>query len=160
MPVYVFTYHAYMSWLPDRRQGYVEKGKGIQPPDHRKADFYRRNATDSPIEFGEPIQRILIDATIAAAEHQQFDIHMLSCEPTHFHALISWRDSRGFEKVRTSLRESLSRALNSRLGRRKWLAEGASRKRIRDRDHLDFHLTQYLPKHRGLKYTPQRGIFV
>ncbi|MEM1305417.1 MAG: hypothetical protein AAGG46_11005, partial [Planctomycetota bacterium] len=29
MPVYLFTYHTYGSWLPDRPQGYVQRDQGI-----------------------------------------------------------------------------------------------------------------------------------
>jgi hypothetical protein len=37
MPCYLFTWHAYATWLPDRKQGYVEKGRGILPPDKAAA---------------------------------------------------------------------------------------------------------------------------
>ena len=33
MPVYLFTFHAYGSWLPDNPRGYVRRKEGIQPQD-------------------------------------------------------------------------------------------------------------------------------
>jgi hypothetical protein len=41
MPCYLFTYHAYLSWMPDRPQGYVRRKKGIFPPDEEKAEAYK-----------------------------------------------------------------------------------------------------------------------
>jgi hypothetical protein len=32
MPVYLFTYHAYRSWMPDRPEGFVQEGRGIEAP--------------------------------------------------------------------------------------------------------------------------------
>ena len=42
MPVYLFTYHAYQSWMPDRGRGFVQKGRGIQPTNALLAHAYRR----------------------------------------------------------------------------------------------------------------------
>ena len=44
MPVYLFTYHAYQSWMPDRARGFVQKGRGIQPPNEALAAAYRQAA--------------------------------------------------------------------------------------------------------------------
>jgi len=159
MAVYLFTYHAYLSWLPDRPQGYVDKGQGIQPCDPDKADQYRRNAKESGVLFDQAVQRAMIEETQAAAKHQRFTVHMLASDATHFHALISWRDDRPFEKLRASLRESLTRRLNQSFHRRTWLAEKQSRKRVKDRAHLEYLCVEYLPRHDGLKYAPGRGVF-
>jgi len=66
--------------------------------------------------------------------------------------------------MRTAVKQSLTRTLNRTLGpraglpaamegreaeRRKWFSGGASRKRVRDRDHFDYLMTDYLPSHRG-----------
>src|SRR4051794_35604479 len=29
MPCYLFTYHAYGSWMPDHKRGYVHRGQGV-----------------------------------------------------------------------------------------------------------------------------------
>lgn len=59
MPVYLFTIHAYQSWMPDNPRGFVERGKGIQPPNKNVAKAYRAAATESPFLFGEFEQRVL-----------------------------------------------------------------------------------------------------
>jgi hypothetical protein len=54
MPCYLFTYHAYGSWMPDRPQGYVRRGKGILPTDTRMAERYRKNTKYDKAPFLEP----------------------------------------------------------------------------------------------------------
>ena len=39
MPCYLFTYHAYGSWLPDHAEGYVHWKEGQQPPDDNLGDL-------------------------------------------------------------------------------------------------------------------------
>ncbi|QDT75400.1 hypothetical protein I41_46100 [Lacipirellula limnantheis] len=36
MPCCLFTYHAYGSWTPDRKQGYVKRHQGILQQDLQK----------------------------------------------------------------------------------------------------------------------------
>jgi len=35
MPCYLFTYHAYASWMPDREEGHVRRGEGILSADEK-----------------------------------------------------------------------------------------------------------------------------
>ena len=159
MPCYLFTYHAYLSWLPDRPQGYVERGQGILPPDPEKADAYRRKATEPAVIFDERIQHFLITETQNAAEFQRFEVHAIGSDSTHLHLLVAWRDKRSWDKLRNGIKESLTRRLNLELGRRKWFVANASRKRVRDREHFDYLRQVYLPDHRGLKWDCKRGIY-
>jgi hypothetical protein len=50
MPVYLFTYHAYQSWLPDNRRGFVQEHQGVQPTNGRLAAAYRKAASHPPYE--------------------------------------------------------------------------------------------------------------
>jgi hypothetical protein len=61
MPCYLFTYHAFGSWMPDRRQGYVRRGKGIQPADPKMAERYRQNSRHDEVRFLEPHQLAAIE---------------------------------------------------------------------------------------------------
>ncbi len=60
MPAYLFTYHAYRSWNADNPRGFVQRGKGIQPPNHNLARAYDAVAGAAPMIFGREHQRILI----------------------------------------------------------------------------------------------------
>src|SRR5215831_8297770 len=33
VPVYLFTFHGYMTWLPDNPRGYTKRGEGYRDPD-------------------------------------------------------------------------------------------------------------------------------
>ena len=37
MPCYLFTFHAYGTWMPDREEGFVRREQGILPPDEELA---------------------------------------------------------------------------------------------------------------------------
>ena len=41
--------------------------------------------------------------------------------------------------------------------RREWFVEGGSRKRVKDRAHFDYLVTTYLPRHRGWKWSSEKG---
>lgn len=64
MAVYLFTIHAYSSWMPDRRQGYTVKGLGIQPQDFEAAEEYRENAKHEPVIFKTDHQQTIVNATL------------------------------------------------------------------------------------------------
>jgi hypothetical protein len=159
MPCYLFTYHAFGSWLPDHRRGYVHRGQGILPPDQHMADIYRTNLKQAVITFPATIQRELIIGTLQACEHQQVRCHYIATEPTHAHVLVSWNSNRTWEIVRKQIRSNITRKLNSAHKRQNWFSKSPSRKQVRDRKHFDHLITTYLPKHSGLKWSELQGIF-
>ena len=159
MPVYLFTFHAYGTWMPDRPRGYVRRGEGILSPDNEMADMYRRRAEEPHAIFSEAIQRALIDEALTAGEKQGFDVHFIATEITHVHVLVSWRSDKPWKTVRTGLRQSLSRRLNRDFKRREWFVDGASRKRVKDREHFDYLIEKYLPAHSGWKWSREKGCF-
>lgn len=150
MPCYLFTFHAYGSWMPDRRQGYVARGRGALPRDEAEARRYRQRAKFETVSFERRVQRLLVDETQTAAGRQRFRVHAVATDPTHVHILLSWRDIRTVLRVRMSLKSSLTRRLNREVGRRTWFVENASRKRVRDGAHFEHLMTTYLPAHRGV----------
>lgn len=160
MPCYLFTYHAYRSWMPDRERGYVRRDEGVLPPDEEMADQYRRLAKEDQVWFDAAIQRTAIDESMIAAGFQRFRLHMTATDPTHIHVLVSWTDARQWPKLRNGLKSSLTRRLNRDHHRRTWFVENASRKRVKDVAHFTYHMTDYLPKHRGWKWREDCGCFL
>ena len=151
MPCYLFTYHAYQSWMPDRPQGYVHRKKGILPPDEEKADIYKKRAKQSKILFSETMQRLLLKEFIVSCRMQSLRAHFFSTEATHVHVLVSWKDDRSWFVVRNGIKSSFSRRLNKEESRRRWFSDGASRKHVKDQTHFDYLVARYLPSHKGWK---------
>ncbi len=160
MPCYLFTYHAYLSWLPDRKRGYTHRGQGILPPDPDMADRYRRNAKESPVSFEPDSQKIMIEEVLIAAKFQRFTVDSIGTDPSHLHLLNHWRDEREFDVIRNGLRSSLTRRLNRDFGKRTWFSESASRKRVLDQEHFDYLVVTYLPDHPGWKWSSERGLYL
>ena len=150
MPCYLFTYHAYLSWMPDRARGYVQRHKGILPPDPDQARQYRANTTQNAITFDHDIQSLILDETHTACDRQRLRLHAVALDPTHAHILVSWHDARVVKRVRSKLKESLTRRLNNERGKRTWFVANASQKRVKDHQHFDHLVLNYLPSHRGL----------
>ncbi len=150
MPCHLITYHAYCSWMPDHRRGYVRRGQGIRPPDEDLAARYRRNATDRPVRFDASIQQTAMDELHRSARCQHFTLLAVGSDPTHLHVLARWRDDRSPKHMQTIVKSSLTRKLNAEFGRRRWFSENASNKAVRDEAHRDYLVNEYLPSHRGL----------
>ena len=159
MPCYLFTYHGYMTWLPDREEGYIEHHRQHNYPDPRLAAAYRARAKEEIAWFAEEQQRAIIDAIHDAAPHQSFRTHFIATESTHAHVLLSWKDERPWNKLRISVKASISRSLNQRFKRRRWLEEGASRRKVTNQEHFDYLVVTYLPQHRGWKWSEAQALF-
>jgi hypothetical protein len=159
MPVYLFTFHAYRSWMPDRGRGYVRRDEGILPPDPEMADKYRERATDEPTILTHEIQRALVEELQVACGFQRLRCHGGTTEPSHIHALTSWNDDRASLAIRSGIKRSLSMWLTklSTEDQQLFLSGGASQKRVKDRGYFDYLLTEYLPKHRGVAWYENRG---
>jgi hypothetical protein len=151
MPCYLFTWHAYGTWMPDRRQGYVKRGRGILPTDAAEAARYRARQKEPTAIFDFDVQRLMIDEAFIAADKRRFRLHGVATDATHVHVLLSWADDRPFERLKRGLRESISRRLNAHR-RRRWLVHSGSRKRVKDYGHFNYLMDEYLPKHRGWKW--------
>lgn len=158
MPCYLFTYHAYGSWMPDRKEGYVERHKGVQPPNLEKADAYRALMKEEEAVFQEPQQRVIIKSTTDAVTYIACEAHFVATESTHAHVVVSWKSERDREKVAKSLRNRITRDLKRLCWDRNWLVRDCSKQRVKDREHFEHLVNVYLPSHSGLKWNPERGI--
>jgi hypothetical protein len=159
MPCYLFTYHAFGSWLPDHHRGYVHRGDGILPSDEHMAELYRGNLKQAVVRFDSAIQRQVVEGAIDACEHQEVRCHFIATELTHVHVLVSWKSDRTWDIVRRQIRGNITRRLNETIKRQQWFSKSPSRKQVRDREHFDYLVAKYLPRHSGLKWEEGRGLF-
>lgn len=159
MPCYLFTYRGHGTWLPDHPQGYVRRKEGLLESDAAMATCYRRNLIEDPVTFSPSMQRQLIAEAIRAFQHQELRGHFIATETTHLHILVSWRNNATWRLVRRRLASSLTRRLNNEVERRTWFAKQPSRKKVRERQHFEYLMNAYLPKHSGLKWCEDRGVF-
>jgi hypothetical protein len=158
MACYHFTFHGHGTWMPDEDDGYVKRGEGRLPQDVAAASHYRMLQAEKEVEFCEVHQLAMIDEVHVASSIQQYRVHFVATEPTHIHILVSWKDERRFEKLRASIRQSLSRRLGREFEKRTWLSEGGSRRRVSNQDHYDYLICTYLPKHGGWKWSEEKGV--
>jgi predicted phage gp36 major capsid-like protein len=160
MPVYLFTFHAYRSWMPDRGRGYVRRDEGVLPRDEEMAEKYRERSTNDPTTLTREIQKALVQEWQTACQFQRLRFHGGSTEPSHVHGITSWRDE---ERTTLAVRAGIKKSLSIRLtklsapDRQLFLSGGASQKRVKDNAHLTHLLEVYLPKHRGVAWFEDRG---
>lgn len=154
MAVYHFTYHAYRSWNADRPQGFVLRGKDIQPPNPALARKYDARASQPMMVFSERHQRTLLWIARDACEHRKWRLHCIATDPTHVHLLVSWQEFQPWEQVRAKLKNLMSWALSKEFQEkgRKWFVRCGSRKRVENQRHFDHLMNVYLPSHRGLSW--------
>ena len=107
MPCYLFTYHAYRSWMPDRAEGFVQKGRGIEPPNERLAKAYADAACYPPYHFAADVQRFLIGTALHLCQRRGWRVHGAATEVTHLHLLVSWRDETPWQDVRGKIKNIL-----------------------------------------------------
>jgi hypothetical protein len=159
MPCFLFTYHAWGSWLPDRKEGFVHWKHGLQPADKGLADAYRNNMTLEEAEFDDSMQTAMIEELQTAGSFQKFRLHSVATEPTHVHVLMSWADERVPGRLAESIKKSLSLRLKKIQERPKWLSKGESKEPVKDEVHFNHLRDSYLPSHRGWKWDERRGLY-
>ena len=152
MPCYLFTYHAYGSWMPDREKGFVRRHKGVLPPDRQLARLYRSDAKQQQVTFDSHMQRVMLEELQTAWVYQKCLGHFIATDSTHVQVLVSWPDERLWKRIRSGLKTSLTQRLNRELHRRTWFSDSASRKQVKDQSHFDYLVNEYLPSHRGWKW--------
>lgn len=154
MTVYLFTYHAYRSWMPDRPQGYVVKGKGIQPQDHEMARVYEERAAYDAVMFDEELGWTIIDAVDKIVRENELLLYEAVAVATHVHILVGWREFIPWKTVSNRFKRGIGLEM-SRFQNRPgpWFSRGRSRKRVEDRRHFDYLINVYLPPHGDIRWT-------
>ncbi|MEM9416024.1 MAG: hypothetical protein AAGA29_11200 [Planctomycetota bacterium] len=158
MPVFLFTYHAYGTWLPDRPEGYLRRREGLQPSSREEATRYRRRMIQSPVVFDEAIQKRIIEAVKNTEQYIDVTTRMVATDPTHAHVLLQWSHRRGPKSLRQSVKTAISIALKKQEDKQ-WLSGGATGKQVKDEEHLHHLEWLYLPGHRGWKWVRGKGLF-
>lgn len=151
MPVYLFTMHAYRSWMPDRPQGYVRRGKGLLEPDCGRAFAYRQAATEPPVSFGPVEYPVMAWIAHDCCVNRGWQLRAITIVPSHTHVVVSWRDAIDRGEVFAKIKNLMSLELNRRAGqhREHWFSRSGSKQQVKDREHYERLLNEYLPKHNG-----------
>ena len=128
------------------------RDEGYQPPDPDEQHRREGNATQSPVQFDEAMQRVLVVGTYDICRRRGWRYHGGGNDLTHTHALIGWKDFVDWQEARDRLKNVLSLFLGRWTGieGRTWFVEGGSRKRVTTRKHFDYLLDTYFPDHRGI----------
>ncbi|MBB6430007.1 REP element-mobilizing transposase RayT [Algisphaera agarilytica] len=151
MPCYLFTWHTYGSWMPDRPRGYVRRDHdGVMPTDETAAAAYRERMSGAAVIWSPEQQALILETLRNATEPLAYRLHAVAVDPTHVHALLSWNDDRDWKGLRSSARHSMTRKLNSTFGKRDWMSRGGSGKRVKDQAHFERLVAGYLPGHHAL----------
>lgn len=159
MPVYLFTYHSYRSWMPNRKRGFVQRGRGLQPANPRLHAAYEEAAKHTAFRFNHEIQRLVIETTLDVCQRREWICYAAGSDPSHVHVLVGWCTSAPFEEVRGKIRNIISLNISKHLQTtgRPWLADGSSRKRVQERQHFNYLITKYLPDHPGWTWSREGG---
>ena len=153
MPVYLFTFHAYRSWGPGHRRGFVRRRRGVTQADPALAQTYDRRARHEPVRFTTDEAEALLAAAAeaCATPARRWRLHLGAAVSNHVHVLVSWDGFHPAERAKAVLHRALTVALRDRRGaatNRPLLARGGSQKRVRDRAHFEHLVHDYLPAHR------------
>jgi hypothetical protein len=154
MAVYFMTLHAYRSWRPDHRRGYVRRDEGVLPPDPERTDEYDAKATQEPVIFDAEMQNVMIAGAYDICSRRDWRLHAVGFEPNHIHLLISWHGFTSWLDVRAKIKTLLSLFLGRLVKEqgRSWFVDGGSRKRVTTREHFDYLIEIYIPKHSEQKW--------
>lgn len=161
MPVYLFTFHTYRSWLPDRKRGYTKRGFGYQPADATLREEYDERASYPAVELDQRLQEIAIAQLQHSCRILKVRLHAVGTDPTHVHVLVSWKHVGEWIEVRRSIRRWLTVALRGELDpyqgtadvKRPVFSRSSSRKKVNNEKHFAYLVKRYLPSHRGVCWT-------
>lgn len=160
MPVYLFSYHTYRSWMPDRQRGHTRRGEGYVASDRALAEEYAERARWGPVVLDRHLQEVAIRSILTTCQYIEVRCHGIASDPSHLHVLVSWRHPATWIRVRMSIRTYLTRALRAELDpfegttdrERPIFSHSSSRKHVKHRGHFDHLMKRYLPSHRGASW--------
>lgn len=152
MPCYFFTFHAYGTWLPDRKRGFIRHdGEGVHKQDIALGQTYKQQMKQDIVYFDHKAQQCMIQALLDAADIIDIRLHGIGTDTTHLHILTSWYGQRTWEQLRYKLKRVLTYRL-AELHQQQWFVRAGSRKRVKDHEHFNYLMHEYIPKHQGHKW--------
>ncbi|MFA7237781.1 MAG: hypothetical protein WC058_13035 [Phycisphaeraceae bacterium] len=127
MAVFLYTIHAYRSWMPDHKRGFVLRGKGIQKPDAKRASWYHTLAKHDRMVFSDARCGQIIDAVKEVCANKQWRLHGVVVVWTHLHLIVSWAAYADARRARAVIKKAITTWLRDATGEhRKWLSGGGS----------------------------------
>ena len=117
------------------------------------ADDYDEAASQSAVTFDRALQEEILAVSHQISEEEGWRLEAAGFDPTHAHLIISWKTFTSWEKVDQRLKNLLSLKLNRRrgiTGKRWFVRRHSAPRRVRNRKHFDYLLTEYLPDHPGI----------
>ncbi len=138
--------------MPDRKQGYVQQGKGILKTDEQMAQSYRLRQTQDVVTFNQSVQQCMIDALQENLSHSHYRLHAIATDSSHIHILISWQDQRSTAMLKSTVKQALTRHLNQSVQKQQWFSRKGSQKRVKDKQHFEYLMNIYFPRHKGLSW--------
>jgi hypothetical protein len=117
------------------------------------ADDYDEAASQSAVTFDRAIQEERLVLAHEICEREGWKLEAAGFDATHTHLVISWTTFTSWEKVDQRLKNLLALKLNRRrgiTGKRWFVRRHSAPRRVRNRKHYDYLLTEYLPDHPGI----------
>ena len=154
MPVFLFTFHGYRTWMPDHPRGYNRKNEGTFAPDPEMNEHYERRAHFDEVRFDAERQKVVVDAYVEVASNLDLRLYYAVCVDTHAHPLVGWRDDREWTYIHDRLKSIIALKLGEaeRVKGRRWLTARRIGEQVSESEHFAHLMTVYLPDHRGYTY--------
>lgn len=138
---YFLTWTTYGTWLPGDERGWVETGKGIQPPDAERRTAALALMTATSCSF-DTMQRETIEQTITDhCKIRSWELHAVNCRSNHVHVVVTANATPRLvlEQVKAYCTRRLKeqqRTLGMPL-REKWWTEGGSKRFLNSEASLE-----------------------
>ncbi|HEX8323030.1 MAG TPA: hypothetical protein VF595_03875 [Tepidisphaeraceae bacterium] len=158
MPVHLFNFHGYRTWMPDHPKGYTRHGEGVLAPDFDLAAHYYRRSRFDTVRFDARRQRVVVDAVQEVCSRIDIKLYYAVCVSTHAHALVGWKDAREHDVIYDRIKRIMGYKLSKAEGvvGRRWLAARRAGKQVRDEKHFKRLMIDYLPNHRGITWADRQ----
>jgi len=141
---YFLTWTSYGTWLPGDERGWIAYRRGWQLPSPVRKLNAKSRMTETECILDEE-QRALVEATITKhCQIRGWELHAVKCRSNHVHVVVT--ADLDPSEIRDQLKAWCTRRLKeldqqrygkNRLPRKKWWAEGGSKRYINDEDSLE-----------------------
>ena len=142
---YFLTWTTYGSWLPGDQRGWVLPGRDIQLPDPPRERAARARMTESPCVLNEEQRRIVETTVTNHCRIRGWELYAVTCRTNHVHVVVAASRSpddmidqfKAWGTRRLKEYELANRHVQADSVRRKWWAEGGSKRYLNDETSLD-----------------------
>lgn len=138
---YFMTWTTYGTWLPGDQRGWVQHGKGFQPPDAGLQTVARSKLTESPCHLSDD-HRHIVQTTIADhCKIRGWTLLAANCRSNHVHAVVNGHASP--DKMMDEFKAWCTRKLKKweqeqgKRERKKWWTEKGSIRMLNDMSSVE-----------------------